>query len=34
MPGPTAPDRECWYIDMGVVNNAFFTPESLKNAGH
>ena len=34
MPGPTAPDRECWYIDMGVVNNAFFTPEALKNAGH
>ncbi|MGH7781757.1 MAG: DUF1329 domain-containing protein [Candidatus Binataceae bacterium] len=34
MPGPTAPDRECWYIDMGVVDNAFFTPEALKNAGH
>ncbi|MGO9606545.1 MAG: DUF1329 domain-containing protein [Candidatus Binataceae bacterium] len=34
MPGPTAPDRECWYIDMGVVDNAFFTPEALENAGH
>jgi len=34
MPGPTAPDRECWYIDMGVVNNSFFTPVALENAGH
>ena len=34
MPGPTAPDRECWYIDMGVVDNAFFTPVALENAGH
>ena len=34
MPGPTAPDRECWYIDMGVVDNAFFTPVALQNAGH
>jgi hypothetical protein len=34
MPGPTAPDRECWYIDMGVVDNQFFTPEALQNAGH
>jgi hypothetical protein len=34
MPGPTAPERECWYIDMGVVDNAFFAPEALKNAGH
>ncbi|MGO9605920.1 MAG: DUF1329 domain-containing protein [Candidatus Binataceae bacterium] len=34
MPGATAPDRECWYIDMGVVDNAFFTPEALENAGH
>ena len=22
MPGPTAPDRECWYIDMGTVDNS------------
>ncbi len=34
MPGPNSPDRECWYIDMGVVDNSFFTPEALKNAGH
>jgi Protein of unknown function (DUF1329) len=34
MPGPTSPERECWYIDMGVVDNAFFTPEALRNAGH
>ena len=34
MPGPTAPDRECWYIDMGVVDNQFFTPEAMENAGH
>jgi uncharacterized protein DUF1329 len=34
MPGPTAPDRECWYIDMGVVNNAFFVPQAMVNAGH
>src|SRR5882757_2740597 len=25
MPGVTAPDRECWYIDMGTVDNAFFS---------
>jgi hypothetical protein len=34
MPGPTSPERECWYIDMGVVENSFFTPEALRNAGH
>ena len=34
MPGPTAPDRECWYIDMGTVENAFFQPEALQSAGH
>ncbi|MGH7781758.1 MAG: DUF1329 domain-containing protein [Candidatus Binataceae bacterium] len=34
MPGPTAPERECWYIDMGVVDNSFLSPEALKNAGH
>ncbi|HVA80701.1 MAG TPA: DUF1329 domain-containing protein [Candidatus Binataceae bacterium] len=34
MPGPAAPDRECWYIDMGVVTNAFFMPMKLENAGH
>jgi hypothetical protein len=34
MPGPTAPDRECWYIDMGTVDNAFFQPTALEEAGH
>jgi hypothetical protein len=34
MPGATSPDRECWYIDMGTVDNAFFTPEALERAGH
>jgi hypothetical protein len=34
MPGSTAPDRECWYIDMGTVDNAFFQPEALQSAGH
>jgi hypothetical protein len=34
MPGPTSPERECWYIDMGVVDNAFFMPQALQNAGH
>ena len=34
MPGANAPDRECWYIDMGAVDNAFFTPTALQNAGH
>jgi len=33
MPGPEAPDKECWYIDMGVVDNAIISPEALKNAG-
>ncbi|MGO9605921.1 MAG: DUF1329 domain-containing protein [Candidatus Binataceae bacterium] len=34
MPGPEAPDRECWYIDMGAVDNAFFSPLAMRNAGH
>lgn len=34
MPGPNSPERECWYIDMGVVTPDFFTPEALRNAGH
>ena len=34
MPGATAPDRECWYIDMGTVDNAFFTPQAIEAAGH
>ena len=34
MPGPTAPDRECWYIDMGTVDNSFFAPQALEREGH
>ncbi len=34
MPGKTSPERECWYIDMGVVDEAFFVPQALENAGH
>lgn len=34
MPGPDAPERECWYIDMGTVNNSFFVPQALQRAGH
>lgn len=34
MPGATAPDRECWYIDMGTVDNAFLEPQALERAGH
>lgn len=34
MPGRETPEHECWYIDMGVVDNAFFRPEAMANAGH
>ena len=34
MPGADAPDRECWYIDMGTVDNSFFSPHALESAGH
>ncbi len=34
MPGSTAPDRECWYIDMGTVDNSFLAPQALERAGH
>ncbi len=33
-PGRHSPERECWYIDMGLVDKSFFTPLMLKNAGH
>ena len=26
MPGRESQERECWYIDMGTVDNSFFTP--------
>jgi hypothetical protein len=34
MPGKTAPDRECWYIDMGTVTNAMLAPQGLARGGH
>lgn len=34
MPGKQAPEKECWYIDMGVVDSSFFVPQALQNAGH
>lgn len=34
MPGQQSPERECWYIDMGVVNNDFFIPDAMSRAGH
>jgi len=34
MPGATAQDRECWYIDMGTVDNSFFAPQALEREGH
>jgi hypothetical protein len=33
MPGPESTDHECWYIDMGMVDNAFMTPDALARAG-
>ena len=29
MPTPNAPERECWYINMGAVDKDFFTPDAL-----
>ena len=34
MPGRETEERECWYIDMGTVDNSFFSPQALQNAGH
>ena len=34
MPGRHTPERECWYIDMGAVDQAFFSPNSLQSGGH
>ena len=34
MPGRHSPERECWYIDMGVVNPGFFDPRAMEAAGH
>jgi hypothetical protein len=32
MPGSTAPERECWYIDMGTVTNAMLAPQALERS--
>ncbi len=32
MPEANSPERECWYIDMGTVDNAFFMPEAMTRA--
>ena len=34
MPGPNSEERECWYIDMGTVNNSTFQPQTMENYGH
>jgi len=34
MPGRHSPEKECWYIDMGVVDPGFFNPNTMENAGH
>jgi len=34
MPGRHSPERECWYIDMGTVDQGFFSPDKLEAAGH
>lgn len=32
LPGPNAPERECWYINMGAVGRSFFTTEAMARA--
>ncbi len=34
MPGRETPERECWYINMGAVDNTFLNPQALVKAGH
>ena len=29
LPGQNTPERECWYINMGAVDKAFFTTEAM-----
>jgi hypothetical protein len=33
-PGPESPEHECWYINMGIVGKAFFTPSAMQRLGH
>ena len=32
LPGQSTPERECWYINMGAVDRAFFTIEAMTAA--
>ncbi len=34
MPGRDAQEKECWYIDMGVIDPGFFNPNAMEAAGH
>ena len=34
MPGRHSPERECWYIDMGVVGKGILVPQTLQRTGH
>jgi len=29
LPGIETPEKECWYINMGAVDRAFFTTEAM-----
>jgi hypothetical protein len=32
LPGRETPERECWYINMGAVDKAFFTTDAMVKA--
>jgi hypothetical protein len=33
-PGYDVPEKECWYINMGAVDRAFFDPDAMIRASH
>lgn len=33
-PGRESDERECWYINMGIVGKTFFDPNAMERAGH
>lgn len=33
-PGHEGEDRESWYINMGVVGDNYFQPQSMESVGH
>jgi hypothetical protein len=33
-PGRETEERDCWYINMGVISKAFFEPTAMSRAGH